>query len=373
MKTFILIVTASIVFTATAATYSVNLKPGGVLPAMDGNALTNLNIPASGVEASDVIAIVETNNFSSLSATNFTGDGSGLTNLTLPSGLLTNGQDNVLIGGIYATNGAVSVGANTVSDISSLAVGVSNIVGGKYSIAQGIFNTNEGNGSISLGSGNYASAPWSLSLGAYSKATNTGSFVWSALTLPQSSESNGTFTVGATASRFLGGSIYGTGLVVDATNVISSAGSKLNGMAITNNVATVSSLWVTNTTTTNAVSVIITNGTITTSGTITVGTATISRSGSALLLPQTYVSSTLEPNASLNSGRTLGASGGNKWYGLYVGLIDASGDIKGSNIICTASFGGVTNSTAPGDAATIKAWINFTNTAGGVFKMPLYQ
>jgi hypothetical protein len=34
---------------------------------------------------------------------------------------------------------------------------------------------------------------------------------------------------------------------------------------------------------------------------------------------------------------------------------------------------GTTNSTAPSDAATIKSWVNYTNTTGGVFKMPLYQ
>lgn len=34
---------------------------------------------------------------------------------------------------------------------------------------------------------------------------------------------------------------------------------------------------------------------------------------------------------------------------------------------------GPTNSTVPADAVTIKAWANFTNSSGGVFKMPLYQ
>jgi hypothetical protein len=36
-------------------------------------------------------------------------------------------------------------------------------------------------------------------------------------------------------------------------------------------------------------------------------------------------------------------------------------------------IGAPTNSTAPGNAATPKAWVNFTNATGGVFKLPLYQ
>lgn len=36
-------------------------------------------------------------------------------------------------------------------------------------------------------------------------------------------------------------------------------------------------------------------------------------------------------------------------------------------------FGSYTNSTAPADTATVKAWINFTNATGGQFKIPLYQ
>jgi hypothetical protein len=39
----------------------------------------------------------------------------------------------------------------------------------------------------------------------------------------------------------------------------------------------------------------------------------------------------------------------------------------------TWGLGAPTNNTPPSDIATIKAWVNFTNTTGGVFKLPLYQ
>lgn len=34
---------------------------------------------------------------------------------------------------------------------------------------------------------------------------------------------------------------------------------------------------------------------------------------------------------------------------------------------------GPTNASAPGNASAIKAWVNYTNSSGGVFKLPLYQ
>jgi hypothetical protein len=40
--------------------------------------------------------------------------------------------------------------------------------------------------------------------------------------------------------------------------------------------------------------------------------------------------------------------------------------------VFVGSYGGATNATAPGNAVTPKAWVNFTNN-GQAFKLPLYQ
>ena len=39
----------------------------------------------------------------------------------------------------------------------------------------------------------------------------------------------------------------------------------------------------------------------------------------------------------------------------------------------TNAINGGTNATAPANTTTIRAWVNFTNVTGGVFKLPLYQ
>jgi hypothetical protein len=45
-----------------------------------------------------------------------------------------------------------------------------------------------------------------------------------------------------------------------------------------------------------------------------------------------------------------------------------------TNLIFYGSgFTGTTNATAPSNTSTVRAWVNFTNSTGGVFKMPLYQ
>lgn len=52
----------------------------------------------------------------------------------------------------------------------------------------------------------------------------------------------------------------------------------------------------------------------------------------------------------------------------------STGSTTANGVINTGDgWAGTTNSSAPSDAATIKAWVNYTNTTGGVFKMPLYQ
>jgi hypothetical protein len=37
------------------------------------------------------------------------------------------------------------------------------------------------------------------------------------------------------------------------------------------------------------------------------------------------------------------------------------------------SFNGPTNAAVPGNTSTIRAWVNYTNSTGGTFKLPLYQ
>lgn len=52
----------------------------------------------------------------------------------------------------------------------------------------------------------------------------------------------------------------------------------------------------------------------------------------------------------------------------------STGSSTANGVINTGDgWAGTTNSSAPGDATTIKAWVNYTNSTGGVFKMPLYQ
>lgn len=53
------------------------------------------------------------------------------------------------------------------------------------------------------------------------------------------------------------------------------------------------------------------------------------------------------------------------------GLFNGNG--SGLTNLNAASLTGATNSTIPANTNTIRAWVNFTNVTGGVFKMPLYQ
>jgi hypothetical protein len=91
-----------------------------------------------------------------------------------------------------------------------------------------------------------------------------------------------------------------------------------------------------------------------------------------------------------NASRDLGNTG-RQWRntyssnGWFSGVITATNSITSlSNIISGGTYHGngegLTNITltgptndAPVDTATVKAWVNFTNSTGGVFKYPLYQ
>ena len=55
---------------------------------------------------------------------------------------------------------------------------------------------------------------------------------------------------------------------------------------------------------------------------------------------------------------------GRLWSTNFVG--DGSG-------LTNLSFAGYTNAVPPTNTTVVKAWLNFTNATGGVFKMPLYQ
>lgn len=72
-------------------------------------------------------------------------------------------------------------------------------------------------------------------------------------------------------------------------------------------------------------------------------------------------------NANLYS---LTIGNGDLAHGAGVVIASLKGDGRS---ITNQILQGPTNGTAPGDAATIKAWANFTNASGGVFKLPLYQ
>lgn len=89
------------------------------------------------------------------------------------------------------------------------------------------------------------------------------------------------------------------------------------------------------------------------------------------------------PNSGLmlSSGNYNVATGGvlpytNSWTGTFTGASNAfTSPVYVPNLIVSGS-GGLTlptNSTAPGNTTTIRAWYTVTNNTGGVFKAPLYQ
>ncbi len=58
--------------------------------------------------------------------------------------------------------------------------------------------------------------------------------------------------------------------------------------------------------------------------------------------------------------------------GQFSGLL--SGIFSGNfGTLTNVSLTGATNATSPANSATVRAWVNWTNATGGVFKMPLYQ
>lgn len=71
---------------------------------------------------------------------------------------------------------------------------------------------------------------------------------------------------------------------------------------------------------------------------------------------------------------------GNDGTNLFCVLTNSAGKTVTSKVFTSDDMtnglyapNGPTNATAPASAVVIKAWVNFTNSSGGVFKLPLYQ
>jgi hypothetical protein len=65
------------------------------------------------------------------------------------------------------------------------------------------------------------------------------------------------------------------------------------------------------------------------------------------------------------------ASGNSSSSNLWNGSFHGNG--AGLTNVTALYYTGITNSIPPANTTIVRAWVNFTNAAGGVFKMPLYQ
>ena len=138
---------------------------------------------------------------------------------------VTNGQDGVSLGAANDKTNTfggelVILGKRVKSGINNNASGAYSFVGGGVFntasgldsfVAGGEYNTASGLDSFVSGNGNTASGLYSFAAGQNALATNDTSFVWSPRSVAQGSDSNGTFTVNASATRLFGGPIYGDG------------------------------------------------------------------------------------------------------------------------------------------------------------------
>jgi hypothetical protein len=159
------------IVTSMAGGTATNLPAGTVLPALDAGAVTNVPWAGLSAEARDLI--------------------------------ITNKQRKVAIGYNTVASGTDSFaeGFSTIaSGNQSHAEGSATVASGIYSHAEG-YNTRAGDRSHAAGSG--------------ALATNSNTFVWSSSVADPDwhgySDSNGTFTVSALATRLFGGPIYGNG------------------------------------------------------------------------------------------------------------------------------------------------------------------
>jgi hypothetical protein len=125
---------------------------------------------------------------------------------------VTNGQDGVSLGAANDKTNTfggelVNLGKRVQSGFGNDASGlVSSVGGGAYNYATGDYSY------IAGGNNNTASGLYSFAAGRIALATNDSSFVWSrGIGQGQGSDSNGTFTVNASATRLFGGPIYGDG------------------------------------------------------------------------------------------------------------------------------------------------------------------
>jgi hypothetical protein len=144
-----------------------------------------------------------------------------------PAGVVTNGQDVVSLGAANDKTNTfggelVNLGKRVQSGIGNTASGIDSFVGGGVFntasgadsfVAGGAYNIASGSDSFVSGNGNTASGLFGFAAGQNALATNDNSFVWSRGVggAAQGSDSNGTFTVNASATRLFGGPIYGNG------------------------------------------------------------------------------------------------------------------------------------------------------------------
>lgn len=75
----------------------------------------------------------------------------------------------------------------------------------------------------------------------------------------------------------------------------------------------------------------------------------------------------------VNVGGNLSAANVVPLQNGYVPYTNLNPVIFASWLQFTNAIAGNTNAVAPANSTTIRAWVNFTNISGGVFKMPLYQ
>ena len=171
-----------------------------------------------------------------------------------------------------------------------------------------------------------------------------------------------------------------------ATNGLTGGGTVPNGL-VTNNAAatvTVTGAGVTSTLGTNAVTSpnVIANN-ITVSNTLTgPGTLALTNPGStntfagqivAGLLNSTNTTATNNLAGNVTIGGNLTAANVVPLQGGYVPYTNLNPVMFANWLQFTNAINGSTNAVAPANTSTVRAWVNFTNLTGGVFKLPLYQ
>ena len=93
----------------------------------------------------------------------------------------------------------------------------------------------------------------------------------------------------------------------------------------------------------------------------------------AALLNSSNVAGTNNLAGNVNIGGNLTAANVVPLQSGYVPYTNLNPIVFANWVQFTNAINGNTNAVAPANTSTIRAWVNFTNLAGGVFKLPLYQ